>query len=289
VSTVRTVLEKHSVVAFYVLAFAISWAGILLAVGPGGYPSAEPLEPQSPLFLLVMLAWFAGPSLSSLLLTGLIDGRSGYRALLSRLLRWRVGAAWYAVALLTAPLLYAAVSFALSRLSPDFLPNILTTDDTVPLLVMALAYGLIGGGFFEELGWTGFAVPRLRRRHGAIATGLIAGVLWGAYHFSVIFWADGPSGALPLAILVAQLFAWMPAFRVLMVWVYDGAQSLLLVMLMHASLTAGMFILMPMTVTGVSLLTYLLVWAGVLWLVVVVVAAARGGRLERRQLRRGTT
>jgi uncharacterized protein len=279
-------IKRYPVLTFYVLAFAISWGGILILVGPGGYPSTEQVEPQSPLFLLVMLAWFAGPSLASILLTGLLYGRAGLRELLSRLLRWRVGAGWYAVALLTAPLLYAAVSFALSLFSPEFLPNILTTSDKAALVLMGIAYGLIGGGFLEELGWTGFAVPRLRLRYSALTTGLIAGVLWGAYHFSVMYWASSPSGVLPLAILLAQLFAWMPAFRVLMVWVYDRTESLLVAMLMHASLSAGMFILMPMTITGAALLTWLLVWAAVLWLVVAVVAVANRGHLSQQPLRR---
>jgi uncharacterized protein len=142
---------------------------------------------------------------------------------------------------------------------------------------MGTAYGLVGGGFLEELGWTGFAVPRLRKRHGVLITGLIAGVLWGAYHFSVVFWNGNPSGTLPLAILFAQLFAWMPAFRILMVWLYDRTGSLLLTMLMHASASAGMFILMPMTITGLPLLTYLLVWAAVLWIVVAAVTVANRG------------
>jgi uncharacterized protein len=272
--------------ADYLLAFAISWGGILILVGPGGYPSTEQVEPQSPLFLLVMLAWFAGPSFASILLTGLLYGRAGFRELLSRLLKWRVGARWYAVALLTAPLLYAAVSFALSLFSPEFLPNILTSSDKAALLLMGIAYGLIGGGFLEELGWTGFAVPKLRLQYGALTTGLIAGVLWGAYHFSVVFWASSPSGALPLAILFAQLFAWMPAFRILMVWVYDHTESLLVAMLMHASASASMFILMPMTITGMPLLAWLLAWAAVLWLVVAAVSAANRGQLSRQPLLR---
>jgi membrane protease YdiL (CAAX protease family) len=87
--------------------------------------------------------------------------------------RWRVGARWYALALLTAPPLFAAVSLALSLLSPEFLPGILTTSDKAALLLFGIGYGLIGGGFLEELGWTGFAVPRMRLRHGVLATGLI--------------------------------------------------------------------------------------------------------------------
>src|SRR5204863_347416 len=93
-----------------------------------------------------------------------------------------------------------------------------------------LAFGLLGGGLLEELGWTGFAVPRCRQTHSILGAGLSVGLLWGAYHFSVIFWATNPStyGPLGIAILFAQLFAWLPAYRVLMVWVYEHTQSLLL-------------------------------------------------------------
>jgi uncharacterized protein len=283
--TITAFVKRHPVLTFYALALAISWGGILIVVGgPGGYPGTPKQVAQ--LFLFVMLAWLAGPSVSSLLVTGLVDGRSGLRELLSRLLKWRVAARWYAVALLTAPFVYVAMSFALSLTSRAFLPNILTTSDTAALLLMGLAYGLFGGGFCEELGWTGFAVPRLRQRYGVLTTGLIVGVLWGAYHFSVIYWSSSSSGALPLAILLAQLFAWLPAYRVLMVWVYDRSGSLLVAMLMHAVLTSGMIILTPTAISGVPLLTWLVVLAAVLWGVVAAVAVASGGHLSRQPLRR---
>jgi membrane protease YdiL (CAAX protease family) len=278
-------IKRHPVLTFYALAFALSWGGILIVVGgPGGYPGTP--EHVAQLFLFVMPAWLAGPSVASLLVTGLVDGRAGLRALRSRLLTWRVGARWYAVALLTAPLVYVAMSFALSLTSHAFLPNILTTSDTTALLLMGLAYGLLGGGFCEELGWTGFAVPRLRQRYGVLTTGLIVGVLWGAYHFSVMYWSSSPSGALPLVILLAQLFAWLPAYRVLMVWVYDRSGSLLVAMLMHAVLTSGLIILTPTALAGVPLLTWLVVLAVVLWGVVAAVAVASGGHLSRQPLQR---
>jgi CAAX protease family protein len=279
--TITAFIKRHPVLTFYALAFALSWGGILIVVGgPGGYPGTTKQVAQ--LFLFVMLAWLAGPSVASLLVTGLVDGRAGLRELLSRLLKWRVGARWYAVALLTAPLVYLVMSFALSLTSREFLPNILTTNDTAALLLMGLAYGLLGGGFCEELGWTGFAVPRLRQRHGVLTTGLIVGVLWGAYHFSVIYWSSSPSEALPLVILLAQLFAWLPAYRVLMVWIYDRSGSLLVAMLMHAVLTSGMIILTPTAITEVPLLTWLVVLAAVLWGVVAAVAIAQGGHLSRQ-------
>jgi membrane protease YdiL (CAAX protease family) len=277
-TTIKAFIKRHPVLTYFALTFAISWGAILIVVGPGGIPvTTEQLE-------MLGLAMLLGPSAAGILLTGLASGRVGLRELLSRLLRWRVGARWYAVALLTAPLSTAAVLLALSLLSPEFLPVIFTSDDKATLLLTGIAAGLMVG-FFEELGWTGFAVPRLRLRYGVLTTGLIVGLLWGAWHF-ILFWESGSlSGALSLALLLGRLFSWLPAYRVLMVWVYDRTGSLLVAMLMHVSLVASTVIVEP-PLTGGALLTYILVRAAVLWVVVAAVAVANGGQLERGRVGR---
>ena len=199
----------------------------------------------------------------------------------------RVDARWYAVALLTAPLLMTATLFALSLTSPIFLPGVFTSPDKASLLLFGIAVGL-GAGFFEELGWTGFAVPGVRLRYGGLATGLIVGGLWGAWHFLVVVWGIGSSsGAISLALFVPlDLLSFLPAYRVLMVWVYDRTGSLLVAMLMHASLTASMLIFGPLAISGVPLLTYELVFAAALWVVVAAVAVANRVQLSRQPLRR---
>lgn len=137
-----------------------------------------------------------------------------------------------------------AILLALSLTSPIFLPAILTTSDKAALLLTGLASAVMVG-VLEELGWTGFAIPHLRLRYSVLATGLMVGVLWGAWHF-LVFWDSGSfSSSLLLALLVARLFSWLPAYRVLMVWLYDRTGSLLLPMLMHASLVATQLILLP--------------------------------------------
>ena len=270
---------RHPVLTFYVLVFAISWGGILILVGPSRIPGTP--EDVERLFPFALMVQFAGPSVAGILMTGLISGRVGLRALLLRLLRWRVGARWYAAALLPGPLLVAAVLFALSLVSPDFLPGIVTTNDRVALLVFGLAWGLIGGGLLEELGWTGFVVPKLRPRFGALATGLIVGLAWGAWHFLIAFWASPAlAGGLSLSIFVAGFLAFyllaLPAYRVLMVWVYDRTSSLLVAMLMHALLSASTLILQPEATTGH--LTWNLVLAAALWVIVAAVAVANRGQ-----------
>jgi len=272
-TTIKAFIKSHPVLTYFALTFAISWGAILVVVGPGGLPvTTEQLT-------MLGLATLLGPSVAGILLTGLASGRVGLRELLSRLLRWRVGARWYAVALLTAPLSTAAVLLALSLLSPEFLPVIFTSDDKATLLLTGIAAGLVVG-FFEELGWTGFAIPRLRLRYSVLTTGLIVGVLWGAWHYLLFWESDSFSGALPLALLLARLFSWLPAYRVLMVWVYDRTGSLLVAMLMHVSLVASTVIVEP-PLTGGALLTYILVRAAVLWVAIAAVAVANRGQLER--------
>jgi uncharacterized protein len=271
-------IARYPLLSFYALAFAISCIGILLIVGgPGNVPGSA--AQVGLLFLPVMLAWLAGPSLASVLMTGLVSGRDGYRELWGHLSRWRVGWRWYGVALLAAPVMYTALTLAFWLASPTFAPAIVATSDKVGLLVMGLAYGLLGGGFLEELGWTGFAVPRFRLQHSVVGTGLRVGLLWGAYHFSVIYWSTTSHGPLWLLVLAAQLFAWLPAYRVLMVWVYERTGSLLVAMLMHASLTSGMLLLEPAVLEGISLLTWLVAFAAGWWLVVGAHALARRGEL----------
>ena len=271
-------VKQHPVLTYFALVFAISWGGPVLVVGPGGtVVMGAQFEKLGPVVYLFALA---GPSVAGLLMTGLVEGKAGFRALWSRLLRWRVGARWYAVALLAAPLVMAAVQLPLSLFSPVFLPAIVATDDRVFLLLFALAAGLMFG-IFEELGWTGFAVPRLRLRHSMLATGLMVGLVWGAWHFPVNWHPDTFSGVVPLAVLLASLLSWLPAFRVLLVWVYDRTGSLLVAMLMHASLTACMLLFAPPVLAGEYRLTSVLVGAAAWWLIVAAVAVANPGQLAR--------
>jgi membrane protease YdiL (CAAX protease family) len=280
------------VLSFYALAFAITWGTILIVVGVGPNAILATKEQYSTMMAFLYPMMLVGPSVAGILLTGLLYGRAGLREFGSRLTRWRVGARWYALALLTAPLSMAATLLALSLRSPEYLPSIFATTDKATLLLMGIVGGL-AAGIFEELGWTGFVIPKLRLRHGVLATGLFVGVMWGVWHILVnVLAGNTMTGALSLAIyLPATLFVllvgWMPAYRVLMVWVYERTNgSLLVAMLMHASLTFSTLSVAPLAITGVALVTYQLVWAAALWVIVGAVALAQGGHLSREPLRR---
>lgn len=281
----KVFIGNHPVLAYFTLVFAISWGGILMIVAPGGIPGSP--EDVARLFPFTLAALFAGPSVAGLLMTALVSGRAGLRELLARLGHWRVGAAWWAAALLTGPVMVAAVLFGLALYSDDFVPGLLTAEDKLGLLVFGLGWGLVGGGLLEELGWTGFAVPTLRRRCSALATGLIVGLLWGTWHLLIAVWASrGLAGEASLTQFIAGFLAFyfvaLPAYRVLMVWLYDQTASLSLAMLMHAVLSASTIILQPPAAHGQF--TWNILLGAALWAVVAVVARVKRGELPRRSV-----
>src|SRR5215208_5884991 len=130
-------IKRHPLLSYFALALAVSCGGLIMVVGGPSEILGTP-ELLGTRFALVMLAWLAGPSLASILMTGLVHGREGLSDLLTRMTRWQVGARWYAVALLTAPLLVTSVLFALSLSSPEYLPSILTTSDKGALLLQGI-------------------------------------------------------------------------------------------------------------------------------------------------------
>src|SRR5688500_16977948 len=96
--TIKALIKSHPLLRYLALTFAISWGGMLLVIavgGPGGIPATK--EEFTTMPLLAILAALLGPSVSGILLTGLVYGREGFRNLFTRMRRWRVGARWYAV------------------------------------------------------------------------------------------------------------------------------------------------------------------------------------------------
>lgn len=277
----RSFVVRHSVPIYFALVFAISWGLFLIAVGPSAFLGTREIS-FAELGPIAYLGVIVGPFVAGILAAYLVYGREGLRDLKSRLLMWRVSARWYAVALLTAPLLATAILFVLSFTSPAFLPPIITSADKASLLLFGIAMGLVVP-FFEETGWTGFAIPQLRMRHSTVTTGVIVGLLWGAWHYP-LFAGAAPSSAAagisPALYLAVLLFSWLPPYRVLMVWVYDHTKSLLVAMLMHVPIVVDSFVLNPTTGPKV-ILTFVLVFAAALWVVVAAVALANRRRPRR--------
>ena len=276
-------VKRYAVLIYFVLAVVLSWGIIVLTVGAGNLPVPAALADElGPMLYVGMLV---GPSAAGLLMLGLTEGRAGLRDLLSRLGRWRVGVRWWLVALLAAPVSALVVLLVLSLFSPDFAPAIFTAENPGSMLLTALLTGVMVA-LFEEIGWTGFAIPQMRTRYGVLATGLIVGAVWGAWHFLPFWEADTFRAGLPFALLIGRLFTWLVAFRVLMVWLYDRTGSLLLAMVMHAMLVATTQVLPSLALSGVPLLVWLGAWALALWGLAAAALTVERGRADAPEARR---
>lgn len=209
-----------SIPAFVVLTFALSWSLWFLS------GVASEAGPNTVLFLLGVFA----PGIVAAGLTALIGGRQALVALLKRLVDWNVPARWY---------LFAAGYMVTVKLTAALLHRVIwggwPTFGQEPFLLMIVATvgsTLMGGQAGEELGWRGYALPRLRDRFGMGSASIILGAIWAAWHLPLFFVpaADTFGQSFPL-----YLFQVM-ALSVAMAWVYLHTRgSLLPLMLMHAA------------------------------------------------------
>jgi len=271
-NTMKGLIKRNPVLFYYLLVFTISWGGILILIGgPHHIPGTK--EQGEMLFVPALLIMFAGPFISGILMNFLIEGKDGVSKLMAQYFRWQAEGRWYVIAIFTGPILVAAVLFGLSLFNQEFLPGIIAVKDKIGSVMFGVGWGLIGGGLLEETGWTGFAVPQLRKQHSILSTGLIVGILWGIWHFMIAFWASNYLSGMEsqwtmfVASFIAFYLLALPAYRVLLVLVYDRTGSLPVIMLMHAFLSASTLILQPPS-SGQIAFVWNLVLGIILWIII---------------------
>ncbi|HSL27771.1 MAG TPA: CPBP family intramembrane glutamic endopeptidase, partial [Anaerolineales bacterium] len=125
----------------------------------------------------------------------------------------------------------------------------------------------------EELGWRGYALPKLLERYSPLAAGLIVGVLWGSLHLALLLPGMMNEGAPPLPTVLALVGG-----SVLFTWLYVNSDgSILLTTLFHAAQSFFVIVNEGLTVTQQSWLM-----AGVYLAAALIVVLATGSRLTRR-------
>ena len=200
-------IRRHPLVAFFVLAYLLTWwVYPLLFVSP-----------------LIGLLGLFGPALAAILVTGLTEGRAGVGVLLRRLVHWRVPLPWWAAALglpallsLVAALLYAvgwSSGVTLGRLS------------LIELVLVVLVAG-------EELGWRGYALPKLLDRFSPLVASVVLGVLWWLWHLPTFFIPGTPQYGLSIPAFLVMT----TAYSILLTWVWGPTGGSVLV----ATLAHGM-------------------------------------------------
>lgn len=200
--------------------YALTWSIVGLYIIAGGWAVGNlgPMRPGSPAFYLAV----AAPSISALALTARYGGLPGVFALLRRLVAFRVSALWAAVALLGYPILWLLVALA-QRLVHGHADTLDLTPWLVTLPALLLGGHLIrdGGALGEELGWRGYALPRLLDMATPRTASLILGFVWALWHLPAFFVSSLSQSAIDFGPYVLNVVA----FSVLMTALYVRTQG----------------------------------------------------------------
>lgn len=247
--TIKQTIQKNPLKVYFLAAFAIPWLPSFLVAGPRFFRGQD-IELLS---FMIGGAMFAAPILSGIIVTFFVDGKQGIRDLFKQMKIWRVGS-WY-LTLLIFPVLILIVSYLLSLLvSPDFTPG---------FVMGGIGMG-IAAGFLEELGWTGFAFPRMREKHGESRASVYLGLIHVLWHFPLWFlWEYAALGLYWFPYFIA-FSAVLVALRIIICRSFSETKSLLLAQLIHASSTGFLFVLTPLYTVPAHTAIFYAVYAAVL-------------------------
>lgn len=246
-----------SVVKFFLLTFAVTWACWIPVVAAHASAGATL---RASLWLLGVFA----PSLVALALTARKEGTGGVWALLGRMFQWRVSARWYLFAVGYMAAIKGGVAL-LHRMTTGSWPRVGHERPVVILVAILLSTPVQSG---EEVGWRGFALPRLAQRIGFARASLLLGLIWACWHLPQFFLREADTYGQSFPVWSLEV----TAMSVAIAWLYAHTNgSLLLVMLMHAAINNSKDIV-PSGITNAhsalslhaSLVTYLT--AALLWL-----------------------
>lgn len=246
-------VRRHPLLTYFALVYAVSAGGLAVL----GLPRLDAGGTQNPTSLAVFPVLILSVAATGLTLTAVTRGRKGLVDLAGRMRRVTVRPAFY-LALLIPPFGVLVTLLTLSAVSSSkFAPG---------FQLFGLPIGLVAG-LFEEIGWTGYAYPRMREAFGAVTGALMLGVLWGVWHLPVVdsLGAASPHGSAWPAYFVAFV-ALVAAVRCLICWAYVNTNSVVLAQLIHASFTGTLILFSAPHVSAWQEASWYAAYAGLLWL-----------------------
>jgi membrane protease YdiL (CAAX protease family) len=271
-SALRARIAAHPTAAFFIVAFTISWTLMAPAVIAGD------LEGLPVVFFFLGVL---GPAAAGAIVTRASGG--SIRAWLRRILKWRLPLRWYlaAIGFPVALAIVASTLFALAGYELD----VGLVGERAAAFVPLFLYCLFINGGPEELGWRGFALPRLQERFSPVRATLVLGTIWGLWHLPLLRVednADHDLATLPLIVMLIWTLGGFIAYAFTYTYALNRTASVFLCMVLHAAYNTalGVVILRPADeLVGNTYVAISIALTGTLWLVAIGLIAATGGRL----------
>ena len=219
-------IKAHELLACIILTFLISWSAWIYVILT--LPELDTKYLGTSGMLLILLGQW-GPGLAAVLVAAFARGRPGLKELFGRLTYRRGSARWF----LAAALLWTAITLATTLWQARATNQALSFhwnpwSRIFSLLISALPLLFWG---CEEIGWRGFALPRLLDRWNALIASVILGLVWGAWHLPMFIWnIKGLNTGMPFYTYVV----FTVSISVVMTWLLNHTQgSVLLAIFFH--------------------------------------------------------
>lgn len=210
-------------IVYFTLAYLISWLIWLPLFGPAFGLDGLPVLPFH------HGIGGLGPMIASLICTRVFEGNQGLATLIRQMIRVRP--LLYLAIALFSPFLLAVVAEAMSNLLNDHpvkLSGLFVAKEFPEFnFVTFLAYNLLFFGFGEEVGWRGFALPRLQVTYNALWASLILTIFWALWHWPLFLYRPGY-----MNMGISGIFGWVFSLvtgSVLLTWLYNSSRASILI------------------------------------------------------------
>lgn len=237
--------KGNSLIAYFVIAFVIPIVATILVTLKGGLQTGLVTTHISSWDLVVVVSMVHAPTIAAVIVVSRDEGFGGVRRLFGQLTTWRFPLKWHLVALLVFPIAILVGLVSMRFYSPRFTPE---------FSLSILAIGTFFSSLWEEIGWTGYATPRMLKRYSPLKTGIYLGVIHMFFHAAADYWGAGVFFG---KLYLAHFLLWMAgliALRIITLWIFIRTESLVLGWLTHFSYTGGQTIFVPLTLTAVETL-----------------------------------
>lgn len=235
--------KDNSLRAYFVIALLIPIIAAIMITWKEGLQTGLVITQLSVWDLVVFMAMVHAPTIAAVIVLFKDEGLSGINNLFRQLKYWKFPLKWYVVALLLFPLAILAGLFFMGLFSPSYAP-------VFSLSILAIA--TILSTLWEEIGWTGYATPRMLNRFSPLKTGVYLGIIHTFFHLAADYWGAGIFFG---KFYLAHFLLWMVGLivlRIIIMWIYVRTKSLVLGWLTHFSYTGGQVILVPLALTAVE-------------------------------------
>jgi len=235
-------IRKHPLFYYFLITYLISYALLI----PSVLSAWNILKGD---FSLTFTLYNFAPAMAAIIMVSLVDGKAGLVRLGNRLRQWRAGLRWYLFILAGVP--------TLLMLGIIIQPGVFASFQGLKpaLLVSYLLYFVVvlflGGPLGEEIGWRGFALPRMQPRYGPLLGTVLLSIPWVFWHFPQ-FWmptmGGGPgTGLTPFLVNLPLFIVFVMATAIIMTWVFNRTEgSIFTCVVLHTSIDVPQAVLIPL-------------------------------------------